>query len=456
MGEFKDIRQLIFRKEFIISYPIAIVFLFTIRYSNLTWIYEEVVVLLLFCFSLYLIRIDKMKSIGFGILCAVASIIVLNKIYPIYKSFFSIKEWDFLAFYLYGKLGAAGVDFYDPANIAKIFSTMKLPFEVSESFFKGVIQVGFIYPPVSMLIFAPIGYLNIETANISWKIFELSFLIMDIILLVKIFSVVGSQWINILVIFIITLVFPGTTTTILFNQTNFVLLFFMLLIYKDPENWKSGVYLILAVLIKPVAAVWFLYYIINKKWAPMAAASLSGVLLILLSVVLFGYDNYISFFSSPPTVRLPETQYMETINQSLFATITRIGLRHDISSLFSHRTLITIILSVLLMVVTCIVSRNLAKSSQRLSFLIFIPFSLLIYPGFLSHYTVLLIPVLIRIVSQKNNLDLLIFAILVGLFFISSFTVVVCLLLMFIVYSYSNFSNILLIRSKSSSNEAKG
>jgi Gpi18-like mannosyltransferase len=73
--------------------------------------------------------------------------------------------------------------------------------------------------------------------------------------------------------------------TVTFGQTNFILLFFILLIIKNLDNWKSGVFFAFAVAIKPIAAVWCLYLILHKKWNAIISLTITGVLLIAASIV---------------------------------------------------------------------------------------------------------------------------------------------------------------------------
>ncbi len=440
MKDFKEILYRVLNRVFILSYLVTIGFV-VILYS----ICQElpiirIVLLLFFCISLYLIRFSKVIPIGHGILCAIASITLLGTFSVIYKEFFVIKQWDFLAFYLFGKIGVEGVDFYKTVDIQNLFSTLKLPFEVSPGFFEEVVQVGFVYPPFTMILIAPLGFFNIETANILWKILILLFLFLDIILLIKIFNADDSNWINMLIILVVTLMFRGTTSTISVSQTNFLLLFFILLIYKNPNDWKSGVYMALAVLIKPIAVIWALYFLINKKWTQLISLSISLILIIIISVILFGIDNYISFFSSPPTDRLPDWQYIEVGNESLFAVISRFISNFGISFENINVNLMVIILTLLLTLLTGFASHNLFKSKQKLSFLIFLPLSLLIYPGSLWHYSIFLIPLLFEILSLRNIYWFLIFLSLLLLINFSLFFTGLSLLILCIIYSFSRIS----------------
>jgi hypothetical protein len=395
---------------------------------------------MLFFTSIYILRNQNRFSIGCGILCSVATIVIVHKIYQLYNIFSVINDWDFLAFYLFGKVGISGSDFYNPENMANIFASISIPIEVSAEFLKEILQVGFYYPPVSMILFAPISYLDIETANVVWNTFVLSFLIFDIILIMRIFRTNSLDVLHILALVVLTLVFPATNSVISFNQTNFILLFFVLLIYENPDKWTSGLFLALAVVIKPIALIWGLYYLVNKKWMPLITLCICGILLIMISGLVFGFNNYISFFISPPTLRIPEFVYTETINQSLYSSFLRYSLKTDNDTLIANVKYIVFILSVALMAVTAIISYYLHKENRRFSFLIFIPLSLIIYPGSLSHYAVLLLPLFFIFISSKGQAGLLIVFFLILLLMFSSLLTSIILLVIIILYSFNRLT----------------
>jgi hypothetical protein len=397
----------------------------------------RVVLILFLLLSLFLARNKKLESFAFGILYAATSIIVFKFFYETYRVFYILKEWDILSFYLFGKVGASGLDFYNPANFAAIYSALEIPFRVDPNFVEEIVNVGFLYPPQAMLLFAPLGFINnIETAYIIWKIFILIFLILDFILIIRLFISNLSTKIQLISIIGLMLVFPGIMSTIAYGQTNFLVLFFILLIYKNLDSWKSGVYLALAIIIKPIAAVWCLYFILNKKWNALMSLTITVALLTLVSIAFFGFHNILAYFSSPPTLRIPQWVYSELINQSLLATLLRLNIKFGFDHSFDFTSHVAVILSIVLIVLTFIASFKLSKSNQHFSFLIFIPLSLLIYPGSLTYYSVFLIPMFFEIYSVSNYKKLLVFSILILILFFSEFLASFLLLTIFIVYTF--------------------
>lgn len=424
MKKINIIKYLVPDRAAIFSFLIVLVYLLFLKFSR-TGIYGLIAALALILFtSLSLIRIKKTESYIFGVLCALTFFIFSYfYFYNTLKALSIVRDWDFFCFYLYGKLASTGLNFYDPANIEYILSTIETPFKITQEFYEAVIQVGFPYPPMTMILFAPLGFLDLGTANILWKIFVLFFLFLDIILIIRIFKTNLPYKLHIVGLTALTLIYPGTLSVISFWQTNFLLLFFLLLTINNSDNWKSGMFMAFAILIKPLAAVWCLYFIIRKKWSALISLTITGVLVTVISVIIFGFDNFLTYFTSPPTLRMPQWTYTESINQSLFAVLSRLSTKLGLGSVLDNLSIPVIVFSSILVVLTCIASYTLGKSNQKLSFLIFIPLSLIIYPGSLSHYSVLLLPVFYEILSEKEYMDLQILSFLLLFLFVSGFIV---------------------------------
>jgi hypothetical protein len=339
---------------------------------------------------------------------------------------------------LNGKATVEGLSLYDPISFANVLSNIQLPFTLSDSFYTGAIQTGVIYPPTTMLLLAPLGYLDINTANIVWRIFVITFMVIDIILLYRIFKVHQSQWLQLLLILTLTLIFPGSRSTIDVSQTNFLILFLILLIYRDPDNWKAGVYLALAVIVKPIPVIWALYFLINKKWKPFLSFCITGVLIVLMSVIQLGFNNFMTYFTSPPVLRIPAGSFSEDVNQSLNAVFFRVSQQFGMDSVLQHMNIVVLVVSLILVVLTCTASLKLAKTNVKASFLVFLPLSLLIFPGTLTHYAVQLIPLFMSIILLKEKTSLLFFSFFLLIMYLSLFMASLVILTVIVSYAFLN------------------
>ena len=196
-----------------------------------------------------------------------------------------------------------------------------------------------------------------------------------------------------LFIFIIIILLPGTSETVGYNQTNFFLLFFLLLVMYNINKPISGFYLALSLIIKPISGFLILFFMSEKKWKPIIYFVSTLIVLSSITAFFWGFQNIIGFFQSPPTQRLPQYLYVQDINQSILAILNRnlkgYGLTHNmINSIYYLIAIITTGL-------TYIASKRLNKINIYFSLFPFIVCMLMIYPSSLSHYMVYLFPVLL-------------------------------------------------------------
>lgn len=447
MMQFRSILQPILNRKFIIGYVASLVLLLPIYLLhlnvNVTMLtfnvnFLSILQITILCISIYLIKIGKYEEYLLGILSGVASLILAFYFRSLMHTFFNIVEWDFLCFYLNGKATVEGLSLYDPSSFSTVISNIHFPFTLSDSFYNGAIKTGVIYPPATMLLLAPLGYLDLNTANIVWRIFVLSFLVIDVILINKIFKIHESQWIQLAIIVTLILIFPGSKGTLDVSQTNFFILFLLLLIYKDPDNWKAGIYLAIAVIVKPIPVVWALYFLINKKWKPLFSFTIAGMVIVLLSILQLGFNNFMTYFTSPPVLRIPSGSFSEDINQSINAIFSRISLQLGLDSALQHMNVIVLLVTLILVVLTCIASYKLASKNPKFSFLIFLPLSLLIFPGTLTHYAVQLIPLFLAMILIKEKTSLIYFSIFLTIIYFSLFTASLVILSVIIIYTFLN------------------
>ncbi len=327
------------------------------------------------------------------------------------QTYLHIPQWDFVSFFLFGKVGIAHSNFYDPDTFMKFYNTLNLQTRVNGGFIPEIVNVGFWYPPPSMLLFLPLGMFDIQTGYFIWQTIIILFLIIDIFLLVKYYPIEINKIYNKNIILylstILVLLFPSILSPMLYSQTISVFLFFLILLMLNLDNWKAGIFLTVLILIKPLAAIFVFYFLFFKKWKILGFFLLSGCLVIIVSIFLFGFDSFIVFFKSPPTNRIPPKLLYQLIIESLNAVVLR--LQHKISGYvnFKSARIVTSFLSILIIFITLYSSKMLAKKSGLFSFIIFIPMSLLIYPNTQSFYILLLLPVTVYLLIKKpfkNNI----------------------------------------------------
>jgi hypothetical protein len=373
------------------------------RYLSLQILFAPILILTVFL-SLWLNeskpQVLKYLLIGSGLF------LTFHFFYTVSKSYSRIPEWDYIAFYLYSLAGQSGCNFYDPELFRELFSSYRLGLLTGHVFFEEVVNVGFPYPPPSMILFFPLGWVDLKTGYYIWQSILLLFLLGAIWLSIDIFSFKRRQRedkiLYALLLIHLILLFPGVTSSFRFTQTNPALLFSLLLVIKRLKHWDAGLYLIIMIMIKPLAVLFAFYFLLKKRWDVIAAASISGILILAFTGIIFGFDIFVQYFTSLPSNRLPEWVYSQKINNSLSAVFLRL---HTNQFAFLDQAAINtliLVVSLVLLLITLVISWRLERKSSRLSFLVFIPFSLLVYPAALAHYSLLLIPVILVLREQHQ------------------------------------------------------
>jgi hypothetical protein len=156
--------------------------------------------------------------------------------------------------------------------------------------------------------------------------------------------------------------------------------------------------------IKAYLGVLLLDVLFLRRWRILTWAALTGLVLSIASLILLGPRTFVSFFTLHPTTHLPGWVYVEWMNQSLLATILR--LTHapiDGGSLTMNPFFLAA--AVILIVVTAWLVRRMDSTSVW-SLPLWILLALIIYPGTLAHYSVMLLPVLLLIWKEREKTPL--------------------------------------------------
>jgi len=123
--------------------------------------------------------------------------------------------------------------------------------------------------------------------------------------------------------------------------------------------------------------------------------------LLLITGLIWGFQNIFGFIQSPPTLRLPQELYVQHLNQSLIGLLNRdlqfYGIAPNVINILYYVAII------ILLAGTYFSSKRLNKINNHLAFLPFILFMLMVYPSSLAHYMVYLIPIIIYFLFLKTE-----------------------------------------------------
>jgi len=341
------------------------------------------------------------KQISKGILIGLGTILFLFLIIETIKAATSKDEWDFMCFYMQGQLGLHHLNFYDANSFKTLLQSNNYNYSFSDGFKNEILNVGLLPPPISMLFFAPLGSMDYHTARIILAIFIFIFIFANTFLANLIFTKRERSAYSFLFIFIIIMLLPGTNGTIGYNQTNFFLLFFLLLTIYTINKPLSGFYLALSLILKPISGFLVLFFISDKKWKAVIYFLATVILLFSITAFFWGFQNIFGFLQSPPTQRLPLDLYEQDVNQSILAVFNRNLREYGLS-----RNMINLIYYFAVAVLTglsYLVSKRFNKINIYFSFCTFILCMLMIYPSSLDHYMVYLSPLLIYFLFLKEG-----------------------------------------------------
>ena len=350
--------------------------------------------------------------------------------------------WDFTAFFLFGKVASSGYDYYSPENFQTVFNSLNIPFEVSElgGFINEVVNVGFPYPPPTILYFIPLGFLSFKTALIVWTVFNL---IVILTCLYYIYDLFFKEYkLNgILLVSILFFILGPSLSTISFSQTNFILLLLLLLMKKYSDRKINGLFLAIAFFTKPYMIIFGLFFLIRMKWRTILFCVLSTLAIVGFTLLIVGKEPFISYIVSNPSHRIPPIMFYEGINQSLMAVL----LRGNYISLETPMTYIYIAIGVFIPIAYFLFYLLRRKLYDHIWAILLLT-GLLLYPGTLSYYGTLLLFIIFQFFDEKRQLGFnKAFNIpIIGLFFLlSSISVFATILFLFcvIIFQSVTFAN---------------
>jgi hypothetical protein len=304
------------------------------------------------------------------------------------------KEWDFLCFWVWGRMGALGLDFYDPV-VGKLFMAGR-----SNSFVKEVLSVGFWYPPQSMLFFASFGGFDVRTASIAWFVTTCLCSLLSSYLAWKLIG--GRDWLSLLAIATWLATCTGTVVTIQNAQLHFFLLPLVLATLLDRNKPRAGVWAALGLIFKPIAIALVLILCVSKNYRALMMAALTGLGIILLTGARFGFHHFVTYLVDNPSKRIPfDLYYAYRCNQSLYAVLVRATSHANVSR--ATAAFLCVVIGAALSAIGLKATLKVNRADPTLAAGIILALALILYPGTLSHYSVLAVPIVLALWSSTST-----------------------------------------------------
>ncbi len=300
-------------------------------------------------------------------------------------------EWDFLVFWLTGQVAMSGGDVYDPGA----FRTVALPFPVSPEFETEVLDNGSFYPPITLPLFFPLGLLPYRAAHIFWYALNGWAMIWCVVLLARRLAPgLGATAVStfpgrrpLAVAAALLLLMPATASLVRHGQTGFLLLLAVLLV-QTRDDWRGGTALGAGIAVKPLLAVLLAPFVVSpRRLRVLGAAGLVIVLLSVLVALTCSSDVFAGF--SRRTYVYPAWIYFEPMNQSVLAHVLRLTGARPAMPMWYPPFLALGSLLVLALAGRVWRTRHDREELPHTVELALLT-ALLVYPGTLKHYSVLL------------------------------------------------------------------
>ncbi|MEW6401107.1 MAG: glycosyltransferase family 87 protein, partial [Chloroflexota bacterium] len=188
-----------------------------------------------------------------------------------------------------------------------------------------------------------------------------------------------------------------------FAQINFILLLFIVLFWRDRHRARAGIWLLFGIILKPYVAVLVLYLVIKRQWGPLVTSAIALVSTSLLSIVVFGWKTFTSYFFSFPASKLPPWFFTEYDKGNLYATTWRMINKHLGESSLNLVLPIYAGISLIVILITAWLIYQLLSSHEDWARAIILSLGLFLYPNTGTNYYVALIAPMFLLWSYKDK-----------------------------------------------------
>lgn len=312
--------------------------------------------------------------------------------------------WDFLAFYLDGSVAIRGLNVYDPANFELVLNRLSIPFEPTPGFRVEILNLGFPYPPPTLLVFAWLGLLPFGAAQVLWYLLVLASGVLVIFLVVPHITTDVPRLERTLFAAALVMLSPAAIGNVRYGQTHWFGLAATLAAMHAGPGLVSGVYAAVALLIKPFLLCVPAYLFLQRHWRSLAASIVTYAVFALLVVILCGFETTAAYFSVNLADRMPVWLFSQGINQSLLGTLLRLAQSFaplETSPIAYPPFLVS---ALVVLMSTALLAVRLARTRDPLLLSLLLTCAILVYPGTLSLYSVFLIVPTVQLLERHPKI----------------------------------------------------
>ena len=309
--------------------------------------------------------------------------------------------WDFKVFWMVGQVVAGGHNLYDVASYAR-YAALLNPGNDAE-FNTIALHIGMPYPPPAAILFYPLGFIaSVQTAMAVWYAAIFAAIGVSIVALWRQFFIADGIA-GLITVAVLVLALPGTALTVGFGQLNIFALLLLLMVWRQGVAARSGMWLAPLMIVRPLSAVFALYYLARRQWSAISALVATTCVLFIASLPIVGVAGFASYLHQNPTQRYPEIYFKGW--ESLYKIVVTLG--GDYTGYFSiggHPAFVLICaLSIAAAFVVCAFA---AETERTLCLSMLLSLALFLYPNTGAHYTVLLLVPLLSVWAERERFAL--------------------------------------------------
>lgn len=304
------------------------------------------------------------------------------------------RTWDFVVFYLDGNVGGRGQNFYRPESYAETFEALDLTVADPEGFVTEIVDVGFKYPPMTMFLFSWMEGVPAERARVLWQALVCASFLVAAWVLARHLLPHGTLLVRLLAATVLISTLPASASNMTFAQTNALILALGVLSLAADPRGRAGLFSALAVSVKPIMAFSAAYHVLRGRWRALAICVAAVIALFGAAAVAYGPGTVLDYVRANPVGRVPSWLFTEWVNQSLLSTLLRLS-SVEVPSAQAVWYPPFLLIGGAVGLLSLWLAWQLARRGDALAFGLFAATGLLLYPGVLKPYGMLmLIPLL--------------------------------------------------------------
>ncbi len=339
---------------------------------------------------------DRKRFVAIGVLlgCALVGVDMLGQI--VLVNYHAPATWDFFAFYMDGSVGARGLNFYQPDSYRQVFPELVVPITIRSDFVPEIVEVGFMYPPITMFLLFWMGFLPLGQAHVLWLASVCTAFGFATWALARHLLVDGSLPIRLLAATALITMLPASINTLQLEQTCALLLAVSVLCLAANTDKRAGLLAALAFTIKPILVLAAGYHFLRARWVALGYFLGALVALIAAAMIVFGPVTVLDYVRANPVPNAPPWMFTEWHNQSLLATLVRL----NPSVVPSHQAIWYpqfLLIGAVVAAISTWLAWRLAQSGDKLAFGLLIGAALMLYPGTQKPYGMLMLIPLVQL-----------------------------------------------------------